>query len=178
MIDTYAQSFVLADGILKLPEVIANLVAACQAVRKHYRVVHGDRLLFTLDGNLVGDIGEALAVEHFGIKLNDRCGEGIDGTASDGRSVQIKTTGTGRGAAFRDTEHAQHLLFFSVNFAACTASIVYNGPEARVRAKLQPSRAGQKSVSMSQMRALDALVPEGDRLPRRDRLIAPASPTM
>jgi len=28
MIDTYAQSFVLADRIFKLPEVIANLVAA------------------------------------------------------------------------------------------------------------------------------------------------------
>ena len=127
MIDTNAQSFVPTDRILKLPDVIANLVAACQAVRKHYRAVHGDRLLFTLDGNLVGDIGEALAVKYFGIKLNDRGGEGIDGTASDGRSVQVKTTGTGRGAVFRDTEHAHYLLFFSVDFAACTASIVYNG---------------------------------------------------
>ena len=168
MIDTRSTSSAPADRILRLPAVIAKLVAACQEVRKHYGVVHGDRLLFTLDGNLVGDIGEALAVEYFGITLNERCGEGIDGTAPDGRSVQVKTTGSGRGPAFRDTEHADYLLFFSVDFAACTASVVYNGPEAPVRAKLPASWAGQKSVSMSQMRALDALVPDADRLGRRD----------
>ena len=168
MIDTRSTSSAPADRILRLPAVIADLVTACQAVRKHYGAVHGDRLLFTLDGNLVGDIGEALAVEYFGITLNDRCGEGIDGTAPDGRSVQVKTTGSGRGPAFRDTEHAHYLLFFGVDFAACTASVVYNGPEAPVRAKLPASWAGQKSVSMSQMRALDALVPDADRLGRRD----------
>ena len=167
MIDTRSASSAPADRILRLPAVIAGLVTACQAVREHYRVVHGDRLLFTLDGNLVGDIGEALAVEYFGITLNERCGEGIDGKAG-GQSVQVKTTGSGRGPAFRDTEHADHLLFFSVDFAACTASVVYNGPEAPVRAKLPASWAGQKSVSMSQMRALDALVPDADRLGRRD----------
>ena len=175
MIDTRSTSSAPADRILRLPAVIAKLVAACQEVRKHYGVVHGDRLLFTLDGNLVGDIGEALAVEYFGITLNDRCGEGIDGTAPNGRSVQVKTTGSGRGPAFRDTEHADHLLFFSVDFAACTASVVYNGPEAPVRAKLPAPWAGQKSVSMSQMRALDAFVPDADRLRRQDRLVAPGS---
>lgn len=168
MIEPRSTSSAPADRILHLPAAIADLVIACQAVREHYGVVHGDRLLFTLDGNLVGDIGEALAVEYFGIILNDRCGEGIDGTATDGRSVQVKTTGTGRGPAFRDTEHAHYMLFFSVDFAACTASVVYNGPEAPVRAKLPASGAGQKSVSMSQMRALDALVPDADRLGRRD----------
>lgn len=175
MIDTRSTSSAPGDRILRLPAVIAGLVTACHEVRKHYGVVHGDRLLFTLDGNLVGDIGEALAVEHFDITLNDRCGEGIDGTAPDGRSVQVKTTGSGRGPAFRDTEHAHYLLFLSVNFAACTASVVYNGTEAPVRSMLPASWAGQKSVSMSQMRALDALVPDADRLRRQDRLVAPAS---
>ena len=163
MIDTRSTSSAPADRILRLPAVIAGLVTACHEVRTHYGVVHGDRLLFTLDGNLVGDIGEALAVEYFGITLNERCGEGIDGK-SGGQSVQVKTTGSGRGPAFRDTEHAHYLLFFSVDFAACTGSVIYNGPEAPVRAKLPASWAGQKSVSMSQMRALDALVPDADRL--------------
>lgn len=56
------------------------------------------RLKFTLDGNLVGDIGEALSVIFFGIKLvNTASFPGIDGFAPDGRSVQVKATGTGRG---------------------------------------------------------------------------------
>ena len=86
MIDTRSTSSAPADRILRLPAVIAGLVTACHEVRKHYGVVHGDRLLFTLDGNLVGDIGEALAVEYFGVTLNERCGEGIDGKA--GRTVR------------------------------------------------------------------------------------------
>jgi hypothetical protein len=151
---------------LSLPKVIVDLVIARQAVRDHYRPVHGNRLLFTFDGNLVGDIGEALAVEYFQIELNRPCGEGSDGLAPDGTTVQVKATGTGRGAAFRDTElHAHRLLFFNIDFAHCCASVIYNGLEAPVRAKLSPPWQGQKSLSMAQMRELDGSVRAEDRLP-------------
>lgn len=48
-----------------LPPAIASLIAARNALRSHYReilVARGStvELSFTLDGNLVGDIGEAL----------------------------------------------------------------------------------------------------------------------
>ncbi|MRN47097.1 hypothetical protein GJU93_10895 [Brucella sp. 10RB9212] len=79
------------------------------------------QLKFTLDGNLVGDIGEALSVIHFGIKLVDTAAHpGIDGFAPDGRSVQVKATGTGRGAALEHYyynrniwRHCPHLLYMA-----------------------------------------------------------------
>ena len=41
---------------------------------------HKAELQFTLDGNLVGDIGEAIAVELFGVELvTTKSTQGIDG---------------------------------------------------------------------------------------------------
>ena len=50
---------------------------ARDAVRHHYRGVlaymgSGHGLQFTLDGNLVGDIGEAIAGELFGVTRGDQ----------------------------------------------------------------------------------------------------------
>ncbi|MGO7922117.1 hypothetical protein ACC755_23465 [Rhizobium ruizarguesonis] len=93
----------------ELPPVIAELVLARNRVRDYYKSA---ALTFTLDGNLIGDIGEAVAAELFGLKLSVRNGTGIDGHAPGGRSVQIKATGTGGGPAFRMVDtRADHLLF-------------------------------------------------------------------
>ncbi|MGR9449204.1 DUF6998 domain-containing protein [Rhizobium leguminosarum] len=43
-----------------------------------------------LDGKLVGDIGEAVAAELFGLTLKPGGGTGIDGHTPDGRSVQVR----------------------------------------------------------------------------------------
>ena len=100
----------MEDRTFALPPAIAALVQARGALRDHYRRVLREQgsevdLGFTLDGNLIGDIGEALAAELFGVRLVEtRSTEGIDGYARDGRTVQVKATGTGRGPAFRCTE--------------------------------------------------------------------------
>ena len=155
-----------AERTFHLPKVITNLVKAREAMREHYRAAHGDRLSFTFDGNLVGDIGEALAVEYYGVQLSHRGGPGVDGLASDKTTVQVKATGTDRGAAFRDTEvHAHRLLFFSIDFANCRATVIYNGLEAPIRKLLNPPWQGQKAVSMRQMRVLGKSVRYEDRLP-------------
>ncbi|MFC5755875.1 DUF6998 domain-containing protein [Rhizobium sp. GCM10022189] len=45
----------------------------------------------TLDGNLIGDISEAVAVELFGLALSTRNGTGIDGGhAPNCRTVQVR----------------------------------------------------------------------------------------
>lgn len=51
---------------LTLPDVIKDLWTAQQALVKHYA---DTGLKFTLDGRLVGDIAEALALDHFDLKL-------------------------------------------------------------------------------------------------------------
>lgn len=149
----------------ELPPIIAVLVATQKALRAHYNIPGDDRLTFTLDGNLVGDIGEALAIEAFGLDLHDRNGEGVDGTAPNGRKVQVKATGTGRGPAFRHTKvDAEQLLFFEIDFDNCRARVVYNGPEDPVRAILAGPWVGQKSLSLGQMEKLNRAVLDRDRL--------------
>lgn len=142
-------------------------------MRKYYRAILAAQradadLSFTLDGNLVGDIGEAIAVELFGIRLVERKSyEGIDGFAPDGTTtVQVKATGTKRGPAFRQTEtRADHLLFFDLDFERQCGEIVFNGPEHLAVAKLPPTFSGQRSLTPGQIRAADLTVPADQRLP-------------
>lgn len=47
---------------------------------------------FTIDGRLVGDIGEIIAAAEFDIELDDVSRAVHDGRTSDGREVQIKAT--------------------------------------------------------------------------------------
>ena len=154
-----------------LPAALADLLEARDRVREHYRKVlmaNGSQvdLKFTLDGNLIGDIGEALSVELFGVRLvEQRSKEGIDGYGPDGRTIQVKATGTGRGPAFRLTEtHADHLLFFGLNFEKATGSVLFNGPELYVTKFLPTVFAGQRSVTPRQVLAADRLVADEERL--------------
>lgn len=156
-----------------LPPAIAQLLEARNSVRQHYEKVlraqgsHVD-LKFTLDGNLVGDIGEAIATELFGVKLVEtKSTEGIDGYAPDGRTVQVKATGTKRGPAFRKTEtRAEHLLFFCLDFENATGTVVFNGPEHHVTRYLPEDFTGQRMVTRPQIQRADGAVEEAERLPR------------
>ncbi|MBL0923140.1 MAG: hypothetical protein IBJ12_01555 [Sphingomonadaceae bacterium] len=157
----------------ELPAEIKELVAARNNLRTYYASYFERsgvelKLSFTLDGNLIGDLGEALAVKLFGIRLADaRSTEGIDGIAPDGETtVQVKVTGTGRGPAFRQTEtRADHLLFFDLDFENCTGSVVFNGPEHYATSYLPASFKNQRSVSRAQIRLADSKVPDSERLP-------------
>lgn len=148
----------------KLLPAIIDLVAARNKLRAHYAT---SGLKFTFDGNLVGDLGEAIASELFGIRLVDtRSHPGIDGYAPDGKTtVQIKATGTGRGPAFRQTEtRADHLLFFDLNFEDATGTVVFNGPEEIATKSLPRKFKNQRMVSRSQIQAADTKVMDHQRL--------------
>lgn len=157
-----------------LPPEMAELIAARDKVRDHYAEklrLWGSvvELRFTLDGNLIGDLGEALALDLFAVNLVEtKSTEGIDGFAADGRSVQVKATGTGRGPAFRQTEtRADHLLFFDLDFGSASGEVVYNGPEHYAVAMLPKVFVGQRSLTRGQIRAADKLVKPDERLPLR-----------
>lgn len=155
-----------------LPQAIANLVTARNSVRDHYNEIlshsgHQVRLNYTLDGNLVGDIGESLAAELFGVKLvSGNSHIGIDGYAPNGKTVQVKTTGRGLGPAFRPVDtRADHLLFFDLDFENCKGTVFYNGPEHPVIATLPALWIGQRLISRKKLRELDAKVADEERLP-------------
>lgn len=158
-----------------LPSAIAELLIARNKVRAYYQSVlcqqgSSFELKFTLDGNLVGDIGEAIAVELFGTRLVEtKSTEGIDGYTPDGRTVQVKATGTGRGPAFRCTEtRADHLLFFDLDFENATGTVIYNGPEHYAVECLPKKFYAQRMVTRKQIRDADTRVEPFERLSRKD----------
>lgn len=145
-----------------LPEPIVSLVLAQQALREHYA---SSKLTFTFDGKLVGDIGEAIAHDVFGVDLVHGSSEAVDGVAPDGRTVQVKASGTGRGPAFRNTSAvADHLLFFHLDFRECSAKLLYNGPETLVRQLLPESFVNQRVISVNQVLEANTRVAETQRL--------------
>ena len=149
-----------------LPATITDLVLARDGLRQRYGA---SGLAFTFDGKLVGDIGEAVAAELFGIELEPGNAAGIDGHAPDGRSVQVKATGTSRGPAFRRSRRrADHFLFLDLDFNARKGVVVFNGPLDIALSGLSQSWSGQRPVALARLRALDELVEEGRRLARVD----------
>lgn len=155
-----------------LPPVIKELVNARSQLRDHYQAILAERgsdarLSFTFDGNLVGDLGEALAVYWFGIRLvKANSVEGFDGYTPDGKTVQVKATGTKRGPAFRPTKtRAEHLIFFELDLDAGMGEVVFNGPERYAFDKLPKIFMNQRSLTAIQIREADKLVLDHERLP-------------
>ena len=83
-----------SDTEFRLPLEVRPLADARIAVRDYYRR-KGLRLEFSFDGNLVGDFGEACAVEEYGMKLVEaKSNAGFDGYTPDGkRTIQVKAKG-------------------------------------------------------------------------------------
>jgi hypothetical protein len=157
------------DTEFQLPPEVRPLANARIAVRDSYRR-KGLNLEFSFDGNLVGDFGEACAVEEYGMKLvATRSNAGFDGYAPDGkRTIQVKAKGLStKSIAFSYSEtQADHLLVVELDFDRGVGRAVYNGPEHYVRLFLpgKPWR-GQKQVSLSKLRQAAAQVRDNERLP-------------
>lgn len=118
---------------------------------------------FTLDGHLVGSIGEVVAAYMFGLELMPASTLGHDAMAPDGRQVEIKLT-QGKSVALRDAP--QHLIVLHRPRGG-PVRVVYNGPGGVVwDACGKPQKNGQQPISLSRLRTLDAAVTIADRLPQ------------
>ena len=119
---------------------------------------------FTPDGHMVGSIGEVLAAARYDLTLTTASTREVDAIAPDGREVEIKATGRNGEIAMRGCP--PHLLVLKLEKDG-TATTVYNGPGAPVwaRCKKRNGRNGQSTITLFQLRKLQAQVPEPERLP-------------
>ena len=127
--------------------------------------IHPNRR-FTIDGRLVGDIGEMMAELHFLIELDEVQQALHDGTADDDRRVQVKAT-------FKES-----LTFKTVPevylglklYEDGTFEEIYNGPPGPI-VEEYGHRAGfgeqLLSFPISRLRELNAQVAEEARIERR-----------
>lgn len=118
---------------------------------------------FTLDGHLVGSIGEVVAAYMFDLELMPASTLGHDAMAPDGRQVEIKLT-QGKSVALR---HAPQHLIVLHRPKGGPVRVVYNGPGGVVwDACGKPQKNGQQPISLSRLRTLDTAVAIADRLPQ------------
>ena len=122
---------------------------------------------FTIDGRLVGDIGEIVAAAEFDIKLDETSRSRHDGEASDGRNVQIKATFK-ESLTFRSIP--DYYLGLKLNWDG-TYDVIFNGP-GYVIADHYGHRQGigeqLLSFPLAKLRELSATVPDRNRIPRRE----------
>jgi hypothetical protein len=130
------------------------------------RSAFDERRKFTIDGRLVGDIGEVIAELEYDLEI-DVVSEALhDGTTSDGRRVQVKAT-------FQNqlTFKGGYDLYLGLKlFQNGTFQEVYNGP-GDVIAKRFAHRMGMGKVLLSfpisELAKLQSEVREQDRVRRR-----------
>lgn len=126
---------------------------------------------FPLDGHLVGSIGEAAAEAMFNITLVPSSTAGHDAKTDGDKAVEIKATYQNKGVAIRPTSDgkADFLLVLRLSrLPGVEHEVVYNGPMQSVLAFAGPVQSnGQRRVSLSRLRTLDASVASINRVSRR-----------
>ena len=139
-------------------EALRQLYDARNALREHF-----DGLPFTLDGRMVGDIGEAIAVYKWGLTRLPEGSKTHDVKTASGKHIQIKTTQQTRGSVGLGLHKQafEHLIVIQIGEDA-SYNVLYDGPGSYVDVK----RNGKKSASLSvnQLRELDGSVPASERV--------------
>jgi hypothetical protein len=116
---------------------------------------------FTLDGHLVGSLGEVIAERVFGLSLYPPSYPTHDGRTSDGKEVQIKLTG-GKAVGLRD--EPDYLLVMKI-VDPTHADVVYNGPGKEpweAAGKMQKN--GQRRLSVSKLERLNMVVQDNEKI--------------
>jgi len=145
----------IREALLLIFEGIERLQKCCDGSRK-----------FTIDGRLVGDIGEIIAAREFDIELDTVSRAHHDAKTLDGRDVQIK-------ASFRDslTFTVAPVLYIGLKlYRDGSHEVVYNGPGQPIADAYSHRKGiGEKLLSfpISRLKELSLRVDDADRVPLR-----------
>ena len=122
---------------------------------------------FTIDGRLVGDVGEVIAALEYDLVLDDVQQANHDAITADGRKVQIKAT-------FKDSLTFKTVPEYYLGFKLYPDGRheeIFNGPGAIISGRF----VGRKGLGVSllsfpiaELRKLSALVAQKDRIPKRE----------
>lgn len=143
-------------NIEQLPSLIQELYSI---VNKLETIYSGRK--FTLDGHLVGSIGEVLVSYYYDLKLLPASTETHDAISKDGKLVQIKAT-QGRSVALRS--QPDYLIVIKL-LSDGNIEEIYNGPGARAWAKVgKMQKNGQCPISLTTLKKLMDDIPLSMRL--------------
>lgn len=122
---------------------------------------------FTIDGRLVGDVGEVIAALEYDLVLHEISQPTHDATTSDGRNVQIKAT-------FKNSLTFKTVPDYYLGlklYPDGRHEQVFNGP-GRIIYDRYIERKGVGvvllSIPISELRRLSNDIPANERIPRRN----------
>jgi hypothetical protein len=125
---------------------------------------------FTLDGRLLGDIGEVLVEGAYDLKLFGGLAKHHDAETSDKRLVQIKAT-MQKSLTFPGDHVPDYYLGILINDDG-TFDEIFNGTgsivEQLVRSRAHP-KTNLHSVPISTLKKLNETVPQAQKIPRRSQ---------
>ena len=151
---------VLSEAIRGLYAIIDGLEDECSKYPCH----------FTLDGNLLGSIGEVYAAERYNLELFEAAHKAHDARTLDGtdRLVQIKITQKRTVNKVVGISHKPDCLLVLEVDDDGSFEEVYNGPGSPVwdllKGKNKPAN-GQYQISLSKLREKSGTVKNEDRIP-------------
>lgn len=151
-----------------ISEALEHIFNGISKLREEFKKKH-----FTIDGRLVGDIGEVIAERDFDIILHKKQKPYSDAVTSDGKKeVQIKAT-------FKDTltfkkskgENGESLLYlgFKLNEDG-SYEVIYNGPCDLIAEKFSHRKGLEKdllSFSIKSLSELSKKIPDNERVRRK-----------
>ena len=148
---------------ITIPEAIKQLRQVVKQLHDAY-----PEKKFTLDGRLVGDLGEVLAQVEYDIELLDGLQKHHDAKAPDGRLVQIKAT-------MQDslTFPADHVPDYYLGIKIepdGTLTEIFNGTglvASKAVKNRQPTKTNLHSVHINALKRCNEEVHSRDRIPRR-----------
>ena len=116
---------------------------------------------FTVDGHLVGSIGEVIVAEHYGLSLLPNSTKTHDAVSKEGKQVQIKATQV-KGIAI--SSEPDFLIVIRI-LPDGSWEEIYNGPGKTAwesAGKMQKN--GQRPISLSKLRNLMGSVDAKDKI--------------
>ncbi len=149
--------------MVEIAQHIKNLLAEVKALKK----LHPQKE-FTLDGRLVGDIGEVLAEQKYKLSLKLGLSARYDAETDDGRNLQIKTTM--KNALTFPADHVpDYYLGIKVDSTGDVEEI-FNGPGSTI-AELLKNRKRPKNnlhnININRLKKLNEEVDDKERIAKR-----------
>ena len=124
---------------------------------------------FTLDGRLVGDIGEILAEQFYDIKLHEGMQKHHDAVTSDNRNVQIKATM--KNSLTFPADHVPDYYLGIQILPTGKMKEIYNGPAKPIADYLKRRKNPKNnlhSVSFTILQKINENIDPNERIAERD----------
>lgn len=144
------------DTQKSITEIIRGLFETIRELEQRYP---GRK--FSMDGHLLGSIGEVIAAEHYHLTLLPNSFKTYDAKDTQGRLIQIKATQIDRIAISSEPDY---LIVIQITSDG-NWSEIYNGNGARVwnnSGKMQKN--GQRPISIAKLKSLMKCVADDEKI--------------